>query len=214
MSNQMYNPETYKNIYGLHEIHITVDPGQIALMRVYCKDRKYKPILAAALYGDHPNQLMISKYKNGTTPDVVEKALAIAKDMESFDMTVIRTKVEAMIHNKGCPTGNEKPLHENDYWEFHFNMEINGSDEMDRLTDICKQYNAHISMNVFKREFQPLVTLRIYKKSYDQAMALKAELIENIQAADFVVNDGIHQELSVYDDNPGLDDGWLPGPSE
>ena len=96
---------------GIHEIHVSVDPAQIALLRWYCKDRKMKPILATALYGDSPNQLMISKFKKGTGEEVVAKAHEIAEDMVSYGLKPpIRVKVEAMARISGGSQGRRASL--------------------------------------------------------------------------------------------------------
>lgn len=205
---------TYEHINGLHEIHISVDPNQIALLRLYCKDSKIKPICATALQGDHPNQLMISKWKNGTSPEVIQKAHDLEKDMTNYGLKVLRVKVEAMMHTKGCPTNDEKPLRDGDYWEFHLKLSIDHSNEYHKLEQIVAKHKGGMSFNVFKRELEPLVTLRLYKRSYNEAMQLKADLIEDIQRNGFVCNGGIQQEFSVYDTFTELDKGWLPGVEE
>ena len=91
-----------------------------------------------------------------------------------------------------------------DYWEFHLKIDADDS----------ATHGAHISFNAFKSEVVPLVTLRLYQVSYNEAMHRKGELIEAIQAAGFPTHREIHQELSIYDTNIDLDKGWLPGPSE
>lgn len=196
-------------IHGLHEIHISVNPSQIALLRWYCKDKKIKPILAAALHGDHPNQLMISKYKHGLSKEVIQRAKLIAADMNKYGLDVIRIKVEAMIHCKGAPSGDEKPINDEDYWEFHLKIQLDTSIQHEQLANICSKHGSYISFNVLKREFDPLITLRLYKCSYNEAMKKKEDLINSIEKGGFVNNNEIHQELSVYDDNVELDKGWL-----
>ena len=66
-------------IEGLFEIHITVSQENMHIFRMYCLDKKVKPINAIAEY--EVPQLMFSKHKNGTTETVIQKA----KDMEQKD---------------------------------------------------------------------------------------------------------------------------------
>lgn len=195
---------------GLHEIHISTDPEHIALLRLYCKDRKIKPILAVSLSGDYRNQLMISKFTNGTALEVIDKAFIIKKDMENYGLKVFRVKVEAMMNNKGCPKEDEKPIRMEDYWEFHLKLDIDNSTELKKLQNVAKKHGCGISYNVFKRELEPLITLRVYNRSYNQAMKLKAYLIEDIKLAGFVCNNGIQQEFSIFDTNIDMDKNWLP----
>jgi len=198
------------NAIGLHEIHITVNPTQIFTLRWFCKQHKMKPILASTAYGNHPNQLMISKYKNGSSKEAIEKAYSIAKDMEVAGLEILRVKVEAMVHNKGCPTGDVIPKNPEEYFEFHIKILVDSWDEYQQLSHVATRYSAHLSFNAFKRELEPLVTLRVFNCSYIEAMNKKAELIEAIQGVGFTTNFEIHQEFSVYDSNQKLDKGWLP----
>lgn len=195
---------------GLHEIHISVNPAQVAQLRLYCLFRKYKPIFAAALYGDHPNQLMISKYKTGPAQMILEHAFEIANDMREYGLEVIRIKVEAMMSCKGVPRGDKMPDNSQNYYEFHLKLMISSEEELSVLENALKKNDAHISYNTFKKELEPLVTLRLYKVSYDQAISLKDKMILDIEQAGFNCNGGMHSEYSVYDDNPELDAGWLP----
>jgi len=121
---------------GIHEIHVSVEPAQIALLRWYCKDRKMKPILATALYGDSPNQLMISKFKKGTGEEVVAKAHEIAEDMVSYGLKPIRVKVEAMARISGAPKGDELPLNPLDYWEFHLKIDVDDSASLQKFSGV------------------------------------------------------------------------------
>lgn len=197
-------------INGLHEIHISVKPEEIALLRWYCKDKKIKPILASSLYGDNPNQLMISKFKHGTSKEVLDKGELIVKDMKSYGLNPIRLKIEAMMNSPGAPVGDESLWETSHYWEFHIKVPVNNSHELDKLKYICDNHNSHISANVFKTELEPLVTLRLYyPTTYNQAMERKAKLIKDIKRGNFELNYGIHQELCIYDDNQELDKGWL-----
>ena len=168
-------------IEGLHEIHITVDSREVALLRYFCLETKMKAILASALYGEHPNQLMISKYSKGTSDEVIAKAYSIRETMCSFGLTPIRTKVEAMIHCQGAPRGKACPDRPEDYWEFHIKVEVRDMNEVKLLADTVKVYGAHISFNAFKKETIPLVTLRLYECSYDDAMAQKDTLLNSVK---------------------------------
>ena len=156
---------------------------------------------------------MISKFKHGTSQEVLNKGREIAEDMATYGLKVIRLKVEAMINSPGAPTGDEAPFSPDNYWEFHIKVPVRDASEREKLRGICRARGAHLSVNVFKNEVEPLVTLRLYHPAtYNRAMEAKADLIGDIKKGGFKLNYGIHQELAVFDDNPNLDAGWLDVP--
>ena len=199
-------------IEGLHEIHITTDPKDLFGLRMFCMEQKLKPILAVAGYGDFPVQPMFSKFKNGTSLEVIERAKEMERIMtDSYGIRVVRVKVEAMMHNKGVPVDPVSQCPEGSYFEFHLKIPVTDLQEWNRLADICKEKNAHISFNAFKKETIPLVTLRLPGHiGSKKAIELKDELMEWLKSNGFHSNSGIQCEYSVYDTNMGLDKGWLP----
>lgn len=202
------------SINGLHEIHITVDTDQVAQLKLYCRKYKIKPIFAVSTEGGDSNQLMISKYKNGTSLDCIEKCFELANSMKEFGLKIKRRKVEAMMNIDGGPKGSQLPLDNcsltlKGYWEFHIKVPVDSISEIETLDSICKKHYAYISYNCFSKDFEPLVTLRLYNTSYNDSLELKAKLIEDIQEKNYKCNYGIKQELAVYDDNQNLDSVWM-----
>jgi len=216
-----FNGEIYPLITGLHEIHITCSPNDLFKLRMYCMDNNLKPILAVAKYGETPIQPMFSKFKHGTSQQVIDKAQQMADEMNGkYDMFVTRVKVEAMMHNDGVPKlpNHTDGPHESTYstpyseyyFEFHLKIPVKGSEEWDKLERVCKEKNAHISFNAFKKETVPLITLRLSANIGSiKAVQIKDELLDHLKANGFHTNDGIQCEFSVYDSNPDLDSGWL-----
>lgn len=51
---------------------------------------------------------MISKWKNGSASEVIAKAQDIAKDMESCNICVVRTKMESIAQNMRVPCDQEE----------------------------------------------------------------------------------------------------------
>ena len=195
---------------GLHEIHITTEINDLFKLRLFCLDHKIKPILALSDYGSFPIQPMISKFKNGTSTEVIEKANKIASDMTEYGIKVIRIKVESMIHNKGVPLEKNDLCSPNNYFEFHLKFDINDSREWNTLAKVCQEKGAHLSFNAFKKETIPLVTLRLAGNlGMNQAIALKDALMDHVKQAGFASNSAIQCEFSVYDNNINLDSGWL-----
>ena len=197
---------------GLFEIHITVSCEDIFKLRMYCLDQKIKSIMAVSGYGEHPIQPMISKYKNGTAEEVIDKAKNMAMLMKNdYYMTVTRVKVESMMHNRGVPIErNEIWTAKEYYFEFHLKITVSSRSEWTELADSARSKGARLSFNTFKHETFLLVTLRLPGVFGSiEAEKKKDELMKYLKTRVFHSNDGIQQEFSVYDTNVHLDDGWL-----
>lgn len=186
---------------GLHEIHVSVEPHHIALLRRFAFERNMKPILAAAYEGQHPNQLMISTWRRGTSEQIICQADAIARDMVEAGLTPIRTKVESLMNNEGCPDVPAPGC----YWEYHIKV---AADDEHLVIEIAKNHGAALSYSVFKPKNEPLLTLRsatLARKDMEHAKeALETDLI----AAGLVIV-GVQSEYTVYDTNQALDDEWI-----
>lgn len=187
---------------GLHEIHVTVKAEQIALLRRYAFSHGMKPILAAAYGGQHPNQLMISAWRRGTSEDIIRQANDIADDMSRNGLVVVRIKVESMMNNEECPYVPASGC----YWEYHIKIAAD-SDEKTVL-DVARQHSAALSYSVFKPENTPLLTLRSVNCNRSRIMAYKDALEQDLEQNGLIVI-GVQQEYTVYDTNPSLDDDWI-----
>jgi hypothetical protein len=200
-----------KNISGLFEIHLTVKESDHYLFRQYCWDKGIKPIHIILNQGVYTQQLMLSKYKNGSETDAINRAMELKKDLEKEKMTVIRTKVEAMSTNKNVP---EDKCEEGNYFEFHFKCVIRSKDQLAFLDQLCgkmcnENYAVGLSFNNIDEDFRPITTIRVYNVGSKEATAIKDLVVDTIKEAGFVVNDRLDSEFVVYDDYPGLDEGWI-----
>lgn len=199
------------NIEGLHEIHITVHSDDLFALRMYCLDTKTKPILAISEYGNQSIQAMLSKYKCGKSSDIIQLAEEMAAQMTTkYNIRILRIKVESMMHNEGVPLEENNENDRQYYFEFHFKVEIDSSINYQKVANICKTLNAHLSFNAFKKETIPLITLRL-PASVGSIYAIKCKdnLVDLLKLNNIVVCDGIQCEFSVYDSNVNLDKGWL-----
>lgn len=207
--------EYLQKINGMHEIHITVDPSQVLLLRLFCMKNNIKDIFAVTRPGGDGNQLMISKYMRGKSMEVIRKCLETAQDMRDFGLTPIRNKVEATMHIGGGPKGNERPRVSGvaslcGYWEFHLKLiaPVTSLERFEELERVAACFGCHVSVNTFKKELVPLVTLRLRDFTLDEAMRLKERVVDGMTEANFYF-DSCVQELAVYDDNTALDDAWF-----
>jgi hypothetical protein len=206
----------YKNIDGLFEIHISVKPEDIALMKLFCFKNNYKCIMASSLYGDNKNQLMLSKWKNGKSIDCLEKAKKIEKDLSDFGISVVRTKIESIISNQNVPHDENNDFDASHYFEFHLKTICNSYDLWNKINDLTLIYKnknnlkCNTSFNVFNQNIKILITLRI-PANYGKIKAefYKDNLINFYKSNNIHFNDEIQKEFCIYDTNPNYDDNWL-----
>jgi hypothetical protein len=198
-------------ISGVFEIHISVDPVQITKLRLFTMKNKMKPILAVAQHGQHPNQLMISKWTTGTVLEAVSRAKEIADQLKDDGLDVVRVKVEAMAHNKGVPqepNGDADPSH---YFEFHIKIPIEEHRSWQELEDLAAASRCAVSFNAFKDTVAALVTMRVSaSRGYREAETMKDSLLAALKGGGFVAGGEVQKEFSVFDSLPEYDAGWLP----
>jgi hypothetical protein len=201
------------SISGLFEIHITVDDTHNHKFRLYCLDKKLKPIYAISEICKP--QLMLSKYKNSQCiQDVIDKANDIAKDLENMGISVTRVKVESMGSNVGVPKClNDIPRNKSHYFEWHIKYQVYSIKEYDCLKNTVMSFEfdkndamVFMSFNSLKKEINPIVTLRVSGHIGSVlATGYKDNLIDFIKKHDIHTNDGIQYEFAVYDTNVEMD---------
>lgn len=196
---------------GLFDIHITVKVSDVFKLRMYCLDNRIKPLMIVSSHGDNSIQMMLSKYKNGTEEEVIERANTMAKELQNkYGCEIMRIKVEAMIGNEGVPEHENDVKNPSKYFEFHIGIPVNSSEEYTRLQNVCHSAGAVLSFNAFKAEFMPIITIRIPgHKGRKNAIEKKNKIMDEIKSHSFHTNDRMHSEFSVYDTNVEFDKGWL-----
>lgn len=218
-------------ISGLFEIHITVDhttkSGFYNLFKYVSKNDGMKLILAVAKDGDYPNQYMISKFKNGTEQEVIDRALQIKEGMIKKNIEVLRVKVESMAFNEGVPVTDEdyKKYDINrigrPYFEFHAKIKTENITELEEViislreilerwkeNEVCKSTFIALSFNLCGSKI-PLLTIRVYNHGRHTSIGIKDFILNYLKIVTYHIIDAIQQEFSVYDTNDSLDKGWL-----
>lgn len=212
-----WTKETNK-INGLFEIHITVDASDMHKFRHYCLDKKLKPIMAVS--ESSKSQLMFSKYKNGKTTEVLDKAFSMAADMNKEGISITRIKVESMGSNEGVPKLRvEDNKTHSEYFEYHIKIPIDKSEEYINLKNMIETYSSTIkllepiddlkiflSFNAFKKTIDQLITIRIpgYIGS-SEAIKIKDDFMTYAKSNGVHTNEGIQFEYCIYDSNMLLD---------
>lgn len=215
-------------INGLFEIHITVDhtsKGFYNLFNYVAKNDGMKLILAVAKDGDHPTQYMISKFKNGTEKEVIDRALQIKEEMIKENIEVLRVKVESMAFNDKVPVTDEDYVKYytnkvgRPYFEFHAKIKTENiqklEEDISSLKIILKdnfitRFSTFIALsyNLCGSKI-PLLTIRVYNKGRLSSIKIKDFILDHLKKQNYHIIDAIQQEFSVYDTNDSLDKGWL-----
>jgi hypothetical protein len=199
------------SISGVFEIHISVDPEQIARLRLFTMKHKMKPILAVAQHGENPNQLMISKWTTGSVSVATERAKDIAAQLTDAGLRVVRVKVEAMASNAGVPQAPNNDTSPSHYFEFHIKIPVADDRDWDELEKLASSHGCGVSFNAFKDAVAALFTLRVAaSRGYCVAEKMKDDLLAEIARAGFVAGGEVQREFSVLDTSPHYDAGWLP----
>jgi hypothetical protein len=206
-----------EKITGSFDLHITVSPSEIYKFNSYCVFNNIDIAYAVGTTGVYKQQLMTATYLQKTNgKEVVEKAIKLAKDMESHGIEIIRIKIESLAKNPGIEEFMQTPEYKNNkkyYFEFHYKVEINNPKEQALLDDLCNKFNASYATNFLSRNRKdPLISHRLRGK-YENALLKREELRDAITKAGLkVLLDGTHYEFTIFDTNIALDDGFVPVP--
>ena len=196
---------------GNFEIHITVSERDEWKFRMWCHNKRFKPIKAVSKTGICPRQLMFSTFKYNTLEYVLAYTYQIRKEILNQEITVLRTKVEANINNSTVPSTHPHPTN---YYEFHFKPIITTTQDWNLLDRECTamsgpKWDVAYSINTIKRDLIPIVTVRVYQSTRDNAITITNAVLADFGRKGIICNDQIQREYSVYDDNQDLDKGWI-----
>jgi hypothetical protein len=198
---------------NLYEIHVSVElkdgPEEVRWIW-FCKDHHFHNIRVLNQKGKHNVQNMISKWcHRGTDAEAAEYARAIAQDIKNQGFTVVRTKAEAMLMNRGFDTVELKG-EAGVYWEFHFKVLVGSYDDYLKLENIVDPLeHVSVSQSAYSKTGFPIVTIRLHEGTRDEAILTKDRVIGVIKGGEFHIHDKMQAECSVFDTNPGLDEGWI-----
>ena len=161
---------------------------------------------------------MTSSYIMGNRDTAITEARRLVKLLQGDGWTVKRVKIEALASNKGVPETDEehralKAKGEGIYFEFHLKCKCKDESDKLRLTAVGAKYGAHTSRSAFKKNFEDgsflnFLTLREYDMGRVNALKKFEALRADLKEAQFEVLD-FEREYAVFDDNIGLDSGWL-----
>lgn len=214
---------------SLYEIHINVAldaPEDEIKWLWFCKENKIKTIRGINSCGVHPVHNMTSKF---CYRESHEEAIASANEQAkkiAEHFRVVRVKVEGMMTNSEFAGVNLAGNDPSTYWEFHFKVAISGLADYEKLLKWVEEQKSSIKNGTFggsrpyaqslgvsiseRGETQyPIVTIRLYKGTREEAIGFKNEVVKSLKAADFHIHDKLQAECSIYDTFPLLDEKWL-----
>lgn len=201
-----------QSLFGLHEIHITVEHtnGGFILLDDFVRTHNgFKKIFAVSALGDTPDQWMISKWESQvTSEEATKRAKKYADDMTNAGMKVLRTKVEIMMNSVGVPQTDEEyekvcdHLGWRPYFEFHTKI-TDGYNGFWNLQNALSSGGVSISLTGSQ---VPLATLRVYNMGKVKAEERHKVWIQEIIDNGYEVGSSA-REFAVYDDFPTMDIG-------
>lgn len=215
------------------ELHITVDENQIFKMMRVCNEHKFDLDFAVGpvLYDVKDKtelavanqQLMLTKIIRATFANAIARAEEIAFILRDNEIQIVRTKLEVPARHRDLNLlreylDEECPVYMSHagYFEFHFKVLLETLDQEERLKEVTLRHNASYSYNAFGSTKNKILTAqRVRTEKFEDALNERNVYISDLQDAGLCVDtsgSGVHYEYVVYDDNPYLDDGFVPTP--
>ncbi len=168
-----------------YEIHITVKFEEIIRsgndyfipdFKEACNEVGVKSIVLDLenTHGGSLKDVMTSSKFYGDNRSVYEETQRIVDFLKHKGFKVIREKVETVPWHPGSPDGKiRKEMPKNCYFESHISIFTDNSDEeRSKIQNIIKNFDAHLSKNVFKKvtegKFVVMITLRDYESCFDK----------------------------------------------
>lgn len=213
---------------GVFEAHITIenlDKKQTDSFIDLSKKLNFKPIQIGLDKGDHQIQSMTCSKHKGEFLEVYQQVLNLAAELEDNNFIKIfgfktshfkpnRIKIEAAPFNEDIPqTNKEAQLHPTtNYFEHHILLLLHEQRSLTSLYKVCKQYNAHLSVNAFSKApdnyYHKFVTVRNYFMGKDESECLFNQLKQALLDINIKIKNSV-TEYCIFDSNVALDNNWL-----
>ena len=196
-------------IRGIFEVHLITEPEFQPRLFGYCtnitdtKIIRPRPTCSHSLYGDYPVQPMLTFWIHGEIDEITKIVKNIELDMIEKQIPIIRSKIEAMVHNDNIP----QIVSRDHYFEYHFKIKISNTKQWNHIVELIVPFGAHLFYNPYNKTLNPIVTIRRYTSLQDldeQYLVIK-NLLEN-HGYELTAPE---KEYSVLDSNINLDKNWL-----
>ncbi|TXI85141.1 MAG: hypothetical protein E6Q38_00920 [Crocinitomicaceae bacterium] len=200
------------------EIHITVEkPGAIDTFKDVCTKIGVKAIVL-----DLENQnfniidAMTSSVHYGDNRSAYEEAGRITRELQNYNYTVVRKKIETVPFHPAAP-GENKPgikMPKDCYFETHIPVLIS-KEQKDMLQELAAELDGHLSKNFFKKIenglYVNMFTIRAYNDTYEIFLKRVQFVQEKLESNGFMFEPGYKTEIefSIYDTKVSHDFQWL-----
>jgi len=206
----------------IYECHILIDPTQEETLGSWTTIQQendvkipsewfggslsWKKSLTVTSTGIYPRQPMLSAIFNANSQlEATQKTLLLQQWLISGNLTVVRTKLEALMTLDKLPD----VWNEYEYLESHIKIECPLSD-WHELQSMCLPYGVQLLINPTSQNPLPVTTMRRYNTTAQQFAKEHSELVSNISKKWVIFK--IHVEHGLFDSNVITDSGWLfPG---
>jgi hypothetical protein len=197
------------------EVHVTIHPldhRERALFIDICRQHGWKAVVIE-LGTNVPVQPMTCSRIAGGLDDAHAHALHVQQVLAREGFTITRVKIEAAPWNHITPVENPTPeqQHPHAYFEYHAKLLLAIADERSTLTEVCAQFHAHLSRNIFKQRADGMCERFVTKRSSKHGLRSFEQSTQQIaaalQAAGYPILSSVI-EYCVYDSNTTLDSGW------
>ena len=202
-----------------YEILVTVQTKEVEQFQEVCKEIGVKPIILdlQKKSGDVLCEVMTSSTISTYDSTVVEAEAAmvgICVLLTKRGFTPIRSKIETVPWHPLAPSEhNDKQHFEGSHFETHFGVVINYPEDNENLKEIAKQFNLHLSKNIFKRRpdgsYIQMVTYRSYDKVSEDFSLLVDQILKVMYSKHLTLEKLPKIEFAVYDTNHKHDLNWI-----
>lgn len=193
----------------LFEIHISVDPDQFIELQAYCAVNGMKVLLVKNTRGLHQWQLLVTVWvMRETGEQAIQRAQELAAELEAVNLRVMRTKVEFELNESKI---SEELMSRCCYYEFHIKIPTNDLIKFEAIKKASELHQIKWSVLVQSKEtqFMPIATIRTKCLDVQEAVATKNRFMDMLKAMNVRVHSKMHQEMCIYDNFEGLDEGWF-----
>jgi hypothetical protein len=199
---------------GAFETHLTILAANYdQQLTQWSVDRGWKFLHIVLERGAIATQPMISYRGHGGLKEQLQIAQVIFQELQHKGFEVTRIKIEAALENNDIPQSNlaaqEFP---NCYFEYHLKLLLAVDKDRSTLIDLVQPYGAHLSRNARRQRSDGQREYFVTQRCSGVGLMTAQQRFQDL--AGIVVNRGYsmissHGEYVVYDNNIGLDRGWI-----
>ncbi|MGC0418760.1 hypothetical protein [Embleya sp. AB8] len=200
------------DLVGEFETHVTVRTEDVDRLVERAREYGVGVTHIVLARGRAVSQPMLTERATTTLARARERAGELADLLGRDGYMVTRTKIEAAPGHPGVPRTDERAraLGSGRYFEHHLKLVLGNAVEPAELAALAMRHGAQLSRNA--RRVRPdgraerFVTQRCHGVGDESAARAAADLVAAL--GDYEIA-SVEREFVVFDDNGGLDDGWL-----